>query len=150
MMEFGMVDSEGKITQLGWDRLVADSMKLETNSIEWLRKTFESARDEGHDVQGDLVGEVWFDPRDPDQVEEIYIGLDERIDMSDSSYGSLANVVWKNVSGFGQSVLSGAINFEKFGRDNQTFKNEIEELLNLHKRTGLSGASLSNKRKKKR
>jgi hypothetical protein len=110
-LRHGWVDKNGNITREGWDILVQDLRRLEDNSVSWLRSKFVSVRDEGHDSYGDLIGAIWFDLDDPEQVHQLDMGLRERVDMSDSSYGDLAHSVWKGVSDFGQSVLGGAINF---------------------------------------
>jgi hypothetical protein len=99
------------ITERGWAILNEDIMKLERNALRWLRNNFGSVRDEGHDSYGDLVGVVWWDPRNRKQRDLVETGISERIDMTDSSYGNLANTVWEGVSPFGQSLLGGQINF---------------------------------------
>lgn len=126
MQKAGLVDAKGQITKKGWEVLNEDVGQLERNSLRWLQKTFEGARDEGHGgYNGDeLLGTVWFDLDNPHQVETLDIGIDERIDMSDSSYGDLANVVWKGVSRFGESVLGGAIHFFDISDD---MKEEISD-----------------------
>jgi hypothetical protein len=104
----GLVTGTGGITQKGWRVLNKDVQKLELNSMEWLRKIFENARDEGH--SGDdkaLVGTFWFDTSNKNQVDLIELGINEHIDINDVSYGDF----WKGVSDFGRSVLGGAINF---------------------------------------
>jgi len=117
-IERGLVDRQGVITRNGWDRLNQDARKIERNSLAWLRQKFQNVRDEGHDSYGDLVGTLWFDPRDPAQAYLIDLaaeagdhGRSERIDMVDRSYGDLADVAFDGVSDFGASVLGGAINF---------------------------------------
>lgn len=125
MMRTGLVDAEGGITSKGWDLLNKDISQLEHNALKWLKDTFDGARDDGHDRYDDLVGGFWFDLDKPHQVEMLDVGLDERIDMSDSSYGDLANVVWKGVSEFGESVLGGAIHFFDISDD---VKEEISDL----------------------
>ena len=110
-MAEGWVDAKGNITSKGWQILNKDIAQLERNSVAWLRSTFVSARDEGHDRDGDLIGAVWFDLDAPAQVEALDMGLRERIDMNDPSYGDLSKSVWKGVSRFGESVLGGAIHF---------------------------------------
>lgn len=108
-----LVTSKGAITERGWEVLNRDALKLEANALAWLRSKFPTVRDEGHDRYGDLVGVLWYDPRNRSQNTIVETGLNERIDMVDSTYGDLANSVWKGVSEFGQSVLGGAINFER-------------------------------------
>ena len=117
-IERGLVDRQGVITRKGWDQLNRDIGKIERNSLSWLRRKFQNVRDEGHDSYGDLVGTLWFDPRDPAQAYLIDLaaeagdyGRAERIDMVDLSYGDLAEVAFDGVSDFGASVLGGAINF---------------------------------------
>jgi len=121
-------DDDGTISGEGWDQLVMDIYELEGNSLAWLAKTFSYAKDDGHDSLGDLVGRFWWSPTNRSQLETLEIGLRERIDMSDSGYGDLANSVWKGVSDFGQSVLGGAINFEKVDSD------EVDDLLDALKK----------------
>ena len=115
-LEQGWIDKEGGITPKGWDTLNNDLPILERNALAWLRASFRNARDDGHDSFGDLVGAFWFDPEDPRQAELVSLGVAERIDMSDSSYGDLADTVWEGVSPFG-SVLGGAINFSNIDPD---------------------------------
>lgn len=115
-MSAGMVDADGDITPKGWDQLNEDILQLERNSVAWLRKTFESARDEGHG-DDELIGTFWYDPKKLKQAEMLLMGINERIDMSDSSYGDLAETVWKGVSPFGQDVLGGAISFMDIPQD---------------------------------
>lgn len=117
-----------KISEHGWKQLEKDSFKLESNAITWLKATFNHVRDDGHDSRGDLVGSFWWNPASESQLEQLEVGLRERIDMSDSSYGSLANVSWKGISSFGQHVLSGGtVNFEHVDLD------EVEDLLEAFK-----------------
>lgn len=73
----GFVDEEGEITQHGWDILNKDVARLERNALAWLRKNFQSARDEGHDSYSDLIGTFYFDPRDPAQADLLLTGLGE-------------------------------------------------------------------------
>lgn len=115
-MREGLVDAKGEITHKGWEQLNEDISQLERNSMTWLRKTFESARDEGHGDE-ELVGTFWFDPKNLKQAEMLLMGVNDRIDMSDSSYGDLADTVWKGVSPFGQSVLGGSITFNDIPPD---------------------------------
>jgi hypothetical protein len=114
-MKAGVVDSEGRITQKGWDQLGNDITRIERNSMAWMRKTFVSARDEGHDKYSDLTGSFWFDPANHEQARLVELAADtgrqERIDMQDSSYGDLANAAFTGVSDFGSSVLGGSITF---------------------------------------
>jgi hypothetical protein len=109
-MSAGLVDARGKITAKGWEQLNEDIGQLERNSMAWLRKTFGSARDEGHS-DDELIGTFWYDTTNLKHAEMLLMGVNERIDMSDSSYGDLAETVWKDVSPFGQDVLGGAISF---------------------------------------
>lgn len=111
-MAAGMVNTVGDITPAGWAMLNDDIDQLEINSLKWLRKNFNAVREDGHDRYDDLVGEVWYDSAKTKQASLIATGKDERIDMSDSSYGDLADDVWDGVSDFGASVLGGAINFD--------------------------------------
>lgn len=101
------------ITAAGWELLSKDVSTLERNSLAWLRKKFPTVRVEGHDSYSDLIGTLWFDPKKVSHAEIISLGIEgnERIDMTDSSYGDLANSVWKGVSRFGQAVLGGHITF---------------------------------------
>ena len=100
----------GAITKRGWDRLFMDSARLERNALRWLRRTFTSARDEGHSGE-ELVGTLWYDADDAGQMELLELGQEERIDMIDSSYGDFAEEAFEGVSDFGQSLLGGQINF---------------------------------------
>lgn len=110
-LRLGLVDRDGELTRKGTDVLTQDIAQLERNALAWLKKSFVGARDEGHDNYGDLVGTFWFNPQSVRQAELIDTGIRERIDMTDASYGDLANDVWLRVSRFGSSVLGGAINF---------------------------------------
>jgi hypothetical protein len=116
MIAHGFIDEDGKITDYGWHRLAIDSRLLEDNSMKWLRATFVSAHDQGHDGD-DLAGIFYWAPSDRKQVETLDIALRERIDMTDLSYGDLAENVWKGVSGFGQGLLGGQIQFEGVDKD---------------------------------
>jgi hypothetical protein len=107
----GLIDAANEITELGWAQLSRDILKLENNALAWLRDKFPVAYDEGHDSHGDLVGTVFFSTRSKLQMELIELGKDERIDMTDGSYGDLSKTVWQGVSDFGQDVLGGQINF---------------------------------------
>jgi len=109
-MRAGYVDAEGDITEKGWGVLNDDIAKLERNSLAWLRTKFNTVRDEGHDHYDDLVGTFWFDVRDPKQASLVELGVSERIDMTDASYGDLSGAVWKGTSPFA-GVLGGQINF---------------------------------------
>jgi len=116
-MADGLVDEAGAITPQGWEVLNQDVMKLERNSLAWLRKKFVFARDDGHDSRGDLlVGTVWYDAGSRAQRELIDLGESERVDMNDPTYGDLSRTVWDDpadVSWFGELVLGGGINFQK-------------------------------------
>lgn len=102
----------------------------------WLRKTFNSARDEGHGGHfGDeLIGTFWFDTGKVNQAEMLMMGLDDRIDMTDTSFGDLGNTAWKGVSDFGADVLGGSINF--FDIDDEA-KDEAERVTNAAQRARL-------------
>jgi hypothetical protein len=112
----GWVDEEGAITAKGWELLNEDIDRIELNSLTWLRDTFGSAVDHGHDRYGDLVGSFTFDPTNPDHAWLVDLassspGRSERIDMSDASYGDLVDHVFDGVSDFGVMVLGGQITF---------------------------------------
>jgi hypothetical protein len=130
-MRDGLIDGDGGITRKGWDLLNADSLKLERNSLAWLRRKFQGVRDEGHDSYDDLVGSLWFDPQAPEQAYLIDLasseGRGERADMSDASYSDLPYVAFDGVSDFGSSVLGGAINF--FNVEPESAWEEIEATL---------------------
>jgi len=104
------------INEAGWAQLNKDIPILERNCLDWLKKKFKSARDEGHDKYGDLIGSVWYDPADKEQLELLELacpspGRAERIDMHDAGFGDLSYSCWRGVSTFGQAVLSGSIVF---------------------------------------
>lgn len=110
-----LVTKKGEITNAGWDQLNKDVSQLERNSLNWLKKKFGGARDDGHDSD-DLVGSVWYDPENTEQMELLELaspspGRSERIDMQDASFGDLSHTVWEGVSDFGEAVLGGAITF---------------------------------------
>ena len=107
----GMMNVDGEITVNGWKTLNADVRVLDRNAMRWLKRTFNSARDEGHAAADDLVGTFWYDPSNKDQMEAIDMGIGERIDMIDASYGDLAHTAFDDVSDFGAWVLGGQINF---------------------------------------
>lgn len=113
LVDKGLINHDGVITKKGWDVLRKDVLRLENNSVKWLKKHFNAVRDEGHDSHNDLIGSVFYDPNNTKQVDLVELGMDERIDMLDASYGDLANSVWDGVSDFGGMVLGGAINFYK-------------------------------------
>ena len=127
-VKLGLVNAKGEVTKMGWDRINEDVTRLERNAVAWLKKTFGSARDEGHGGHGgeELIGTFWFDPSKLDHAENVYEGVNDRIDMSDSSYGGLYRDVWKGVSDFGQSVLGGQVNV--FGVD-QDALDEVDATL---------------------
>jgi len=133
-MKLGNVDAEGKITKRGWNQLNKDIGVLERNAMAWLRKTFNSARDEGHDSFDDLAGTFWFDTGKVNQAEMLMMGLNERIDMVDTSYGDLGDTVWKGVSNFGGLVLGGGIKF--YGIDDEA-KEEAENVADAAQRARL-------------
>lgn len=107
----GYMKNDYTITRKGWNKLNEDLIRLETNALSWLKAKFYGAEDHGHNDYGELVGSVWFDEKDPEQTELIDLGELERIDMIDTSFGDLADSVWKGVSWFGQGLLGGQINF---------------------------------------
>lgn len=107
----GLLTSDGTITDRGWAQLNDDSAKLERNALAWLRKNFVGAADQGHDSSGDLIGNLRYSARSKKQKELIELGVDERIDMIDGSFGDLSDTAFNGVSDFGQAVLGGQINF---------------------------------------
>ena len=113
----GVVTEAGDITDHGWEILNKDIGRIEQNALRWLRQKFEGVRDEGHGGHGgdELIGTFWFDPLNPDQAHLIELAADtgrqERIDMTDASYGDFANTAFDGVSDFGASVLGGSITF---------------------------------------
>lgn len=119
---------DATITSKGWEQLVRDDRQIETNALAWLRKTFVHARDDGHDRNGDLVGSFWWTPAKKSQLEELEIGINERIDFSDASYGSFYKTAFTKVSRFGANILDGQIGFEQVPLD------AVEKFLALHKR----------------
>lgn len=105
-----LMTADGKITERGWEVLNRDVLTLERNAMAWLRRTFRSAVDHGHDSYGDLVGYVWASLADREQrklVMQVMDGLDEKVELDD------VPDAFKGVSEFGRVVLGGAINFEK-------------------------------------
>src|SRR5271157_5349543 len=74
-MQGGFIDANGEITPHGWDVLNDDIIKLEGNALKWMRKNFESVRDDGHDsYDDDLVGAVWYDTTKRKQIDLIATG----------------------------------------------------------------------------
>lgn len=112
-----LIRGDGQITDRGWEQLNKDVQRLEINALRWLQKRFINARDEGHDKHDDLIGTLWFDPDDADQMELIELGEIERIDMTDGSFGNLVDDVWMGVSDFGVCVLGGSISFYDIERE---------------------------------
>lgn len=112
-VEAGFVTRAGAITEAGWKLLNDDIRQLEKNCMSWLRKKFSGVYDTGHDSYDDLVGALWYKPQSKTQRYLIELGISERIDFIDTSYGDLAYSVWDNVSRFGASVLGGHITFQK-------------------------------------
>lgn len=102
---------EGAITDAGWKQLNEDIPRIERNAMAWLRKTFNSARDDGHSGE-ELVGSVWYDPADERQMELIELAAPgaERIDFQDTGFGGF-RTAFDGVSKFGSLVLGGAIVF---------------------------------------
>ena len=115
MLATGFIDKQGAITKKGWNQLNKDIAQIERNAMTWLRKTFHNARDEGHGQHEDLIGSFWFDPLDPEQAHLIDLasegGRQERIDMTDASYGDFADTAFNGASDFGATVLGGSITF---------------------------------------
>jgi len=116
MVHLGVMTADGEITDKGWVLLNRDTERLERNSLAWMKATFNSIRDDGNNRYDDLVGSFWFDPTNYDQAWLVELassspGRSERIDMTDASYGDLANTAFDGVSAFGGSVLGGAITF---------------------------------------
>jgi hypothetical protein len=130
-MKADFVDADGEITPKGWDLLSVDIVKLEKNSFAWLRKKFRSAREEGYGRYDDLVGTFWFDVFDPVQAALVQLGIDERIDMTDTSYGDLGDSVWHGTSKFA-GVLGGHITFQV----EADVIDEIEEVLDAPRAHG--------------
>jgi hypothetical protein len=131
MVHLGVMTKDGEITAKGWDLLNRDIDRIERNSLAWLRATFNHVRDDGH--SGDeLVGSFWFDPTNLGQAELVELaantGRQERIDMSDASFGGLANTAFNEVSNFGGSVLGGQIVFfDVKPEDMETIEQTIEQ-----------------------
>ena len=115
MLSSGFVDKRGRVTPKGWDQINEDMVKIERNSVAWMRKKFGAVRDDGHDSYSDLVGNFWFDPSNPDQADLVELaantGRQERIDMVDTSFGDLGRTAFDGISDFGASVLGGQITF---------------------------------------
>jgi len=128
VLEAGLATIDGDITEAGWDELRDDEATLEKNSLAWLRRKFKNVRDEGRgrarDAR-DLVGTFSFDAHDLEEAELVQLGIDERIDMIDGSYGDLNSTVWTGVGEFGANILGGQINFEV----EPDVRAEIEETL---------------------
>jgi hypothetical protein len=132
MVHDGFVTKDGEITRKGWDQLNADIVKVERNSLSWLRRTFNHVRDDGHSSHDELVGSFWFDPTDYNHAWLVELaspspGRSERIDMVDSSYGDLASYALNGISRFGESVLGGQITFfDVQPEDWETIENTVE------------------------
>lgn len=108
------LNANGTITPAGWEQINKDVSKIERNAVAWLRKTFVSARDDGH-TGNELVGSVWYDPSNKDQMELLELaspspGRGERIDFQDRSFGNFSSSM-DGVSRFGQTVIGGCIVF---------------------------------------
>ena len=112
-VDAGFVTSDGEITEQGWGLLNDDIQQLERNCLRWLGSKFPSVWDTGHDSYDDLVGGLFYKPQSKTQRYLIELGISERIDFDDTTYGDLADSVWDNVSRFGVSVLGGHITFQK-------------------------------------
>src|SRR5208282_5594863 len=89
----GFIDREGKITEKGWEVLWSDGDKIEKSAFGWLKKKFANVSDVMHGdwpSSGDLFdGHVEVDIDDPAQLDLLLLGVNERIDMDDTSYGDL-------------------------------------------------------------
>lgn len=110
-LDAGLIKNDGTPTTAGWHELTEDISRLEINALKWLRRNFQSVRDEGHGNRDELIGTFWYDPDNANQVELIEIGIEERIDMVDCSYGDLCDTAFDGVSDFGGFVLGGEIHF---------------------------------------
>jgi hypothetical protein len=101
------ISEDGTVTQKGWDALGQDARRLEMNAVGWLRKILESASDEGHGDNDELIGGFSFNARDPKQLEIVLLGVERGI--SSGGYcpvdPELDAYAWKGVSRFGTFLL---------------------------------------------
>jgi hypothetical protein len=111
LLKKGLIDKNGEITSAGWDIIGEVIDRLEDNILGWLKKKFVKVSDV-YSVDNELNASVEFDAGDPDQVEHILLGINERIDLTDSSYGDLAGVAWRGISHPLSYVIDGWGNFE--------------------------------------
>lgn len=113
----GFITERGKITDMGWDLLNDDDQKMESNVFNWLRKTFSNARDEGHGSDDALVGTLWVNSDDPEQLMQLQgaesTGEDTRVLVGSS--GAWSNkedeLFRQDLSEFGKVYLDADIEF---------------------------------------
>jgi hypothetical protein len=67
----GWVTPDGELTREGTDELTDGLLRMERNFIQWMKKTYSGARDEGHGPGDELVGTFWLDTGDRKQLKQL-------------------------------------------------------------------------------
>jgi hypothetical protein len=114
LINAGLITDSGEVTQLGWDTLNEDSMKIERNVLNYLKETFVFASDEGHDSGGDLIGSLDINVNDSKQLEAIdgeFISENSRIIHSDNFTNEESIKFINGISDFGKMYLEVEIEY---------------------------------------
>ena len=78
-----------------WKIINKDINQLEHNAMQWLKKTFKSASDEGHDGSGDLIGSIDMNTKDNKQMKLLVKHYAEN--PKDSGLWFESSLTYKNV-----------------------------------------------------
>ena len=104
------------LTQENWDALNEDMMAMERNCLEILNKSGIRVREEGHDGTGDLVGSAWTNLGTPSwDIVKRWADSDGQLlscaSEIESAMPSARELLWRNVSELGKSLLDAQISF---------------------------------------
>lgn len=61
VIEDNAFDKGIELQEEDWAQISAGLERMEINAVQFLAQAFGSARNEGHDANGDLIGSVWID-----------------------------------------------------------------------------------------
>lgn len=119
---------EEHMGEIDWKQINKDIAKIEKNALKWLRKFFANARDEGHDSHGDLIGTLWVDPDNEDQMEMIGESSSEHSgEPLRTSSGTMPNtadrMIFNGVSKEGSILIQVTIDF--FNVDEDDFEGYV-------------------------
>lgn len=99
------LDKNGAITERGWVFMNEARDKMDLNLVEWMNDFFHRAK-ATDELDGFLVGDVWVDPKDPDQVQAAVAAEELGLTINDDWPAGLREAAYRGAPEFGVDVFS--------------------------------------------